>query len=141
MMLVSQAHGLPVITADEAEELGRVSGLTIDPHTRSVVCVRLSGAPKHATGIAWDLIEGMGRSAVVVRSPASTGSGRDDFPTHHEILGKRVLTEHGTAHGTVKDVAFDTTTGHLQTLYTALGEISGNHLLGIGEYAVVVRGA
>ncbi|MFF5406908.1 PRC-barrel domain-containing protein [Streptomyces misionensis] len=141
MMLVSQAHGLPVITAEEAEELGRVGGLTIDPRTRSVVCVRLSGAPKHATTIPWDLVEGVGRSAVVVRSLASAGVGRDGFPTHHEILGKRVLTEHGTAHGTVKDVAFDTTTGHLHTLYTALGEISGNHLLGIGEYAVVVRGA
>ncbi|MEU2376274.1 PRC-barrel domain-containing protein [Streptomyces misionensis] len=141
MMLVSQAHGLPVITAEEAEQLGRVSGLTIDPRTRSVVCVRLSGAPKHATTIAWDLIEGVGRSAVVVRSLASAGLGRDEFPTHHEALGKRVLTEHGTEHGTLKDIAFDTATGHIHTLYTALGEISGNHLLGIGEYAVVVRGA
>ncbi|CAK7285934.1 PRC-barrel domain-containing protein [Streptomyces sp. RM1] len=141
MMLVSQAHGLPVITAEEAEQLGRVSGLTIDPRTRSVVCVRLSGAPKHATTIAWDLIEGVGRSAVVVRSLASAGLGRDAFPTHHEVLGKRVLTEHGTEHGTLKDIAFDTATGHIHTLYTALGEISGNHLLGIGEYAVVVRGA
>ncbi|WP_435644543.1 PRC-barrel domain-containing protein [Streptomyces sp. H49] len=142
MMLVSQAHGLPVITAEEAEQLGRVSGLTIDPRTRSVVCVRLSGAPKHATTIAWDLIEGVGRSAVVVRSLASAGLGcRDEFPTHHEVLGKRVLTEHGTEHGTLKDIAFDTATGHIHTLYTALGEISGNHLLGIGEYAVVVRGA
>ncbi|MEU2353960.1 PRC-barrel domain-containing protein [Streptomyces misionensis] len=141
MMLVSQAHGLPVITAEEAEQLGRVSGLTIDPHTRSVVCVRLSGAPKHATTIAWGLIEGVGRSAVVVRSLASAGLGRDEFPAHHEVLGKRVLTEHGTEHGTLKDIAFDTATGHIHTLYTALGEISGNHLLGIGEYAVVVRGA
>ncbi|WP_440555920.1 PRC-barrel domain-containing protein [Streptomyces sp. SCPE 10] len=140
MMLVSQAHGLPVITAEEAEQLGRVSGLTVDPRTRSVVCVRLSGAPKHATTIAWDLIEGVGRSAVVVRSLASAGLGRDEFPTHHEVLGKRVLTEAGTEHGTLKDIAFDTATGHIHTLYTALGEISGNHLLGIGEYAVVVRG-
>ncbi|TWV34403.1 hypothetical protein FRZ03_28735 [Streptomyces misionensis] len=141
MMLMSQAHGLLVITAEEAEQLGRVSGLTIDPRTRSVVGVRLSGAPKHATAIAWDRIEGVGRSAVVVRSVTAAGAGRDDLPTHHEILGKRVLTENGSEHGTVKDIAFDTTTGHIHTLYTALGDISGNHLLGVGGYAVVVRGA
>ncbi|MFH8336485.1 PRC-barrel domain-containing protein [Streptomyces sp. AM6-12] len=140
MRLLSRTRGLPVITREEAEQLGRVEDLTVDPRTRSVVCVRLSGAPKHATTIAWDLVEGVGQDAVVVRSAASAGGGRHDFPTHHEILGKRLLTEHGTAHGTVKDIAFDPTTGHIQTLYTALGDISGDHLLGVGEYAVVVRG-
>ncbi|BBC98504.1 PRC-barrel domain-containing protein [Streptomyces griseofuscus] len=141
MRLLSQTRGLPVITTEEAEELGRVEDLTIDPRTRSVVCVRLSGAPKHAATIAWELIEGVGQDAVVVRSVASAGVGPHEFPAHHEILGKRVLTEHGTAHGTVKDIAFDTATGHVHTLYTALGDISGDHLLGVGEYAVVVRGA
>ncbi|MEU3032326.1 PRC-barrel domain-containing protein [Streptomyces incarnatus] len=141
MRLLSQTRGLPVITTAEAEELGRVEDLTVDPRTRSVVCVRLSGAPKHATTIAWELIEGVGQDAVVVRSLASAGVGPHEFPTHHEILGKRVLTEHGTEHGTVKDLAFDTATGHIHTLYTALGDIPGDHLLGVGEYAVVVRGA
>jgi sporulation protein YlmC with PRC-barrel domain len=50
-----------------------------------------------------------------------------------------VLTEHGTEHGTVKDIAFDPVTGRILTLYTALGEISGTRLLGLGSYAVVVR--
>ncbi|MER6027132.1 PRC-barrel domain-containing protein [Streptomyces sp. NPDC001851] len=139
MMLFTQAEDLPVITAEEAEPLGRVEGLTIDAHTRSIACLRLSGAPKHAATIAWDAIEGMGPDAVIVRSRTATDAGQSTFPPHHEALGRRVLTEDGTVHGTVKDIAFDETTGQVRTLYTALGDISGDRLLGLGSYAVVVR--
>lgn len=139
MMLFTQAQGLPVITAEEAEPLGRVEGLTIDAHTRSVACLRLTGAPKHATAIAWNAVEGMGRDAVIVHSRALTDRGHSSFPAHQEALGHHVLTENGTAHGTVKDIAFDDTTGQVRTLYTALGDISGDRLIGLGSYAVVVR--
>lgn len=138
-MLFTQAQGLPVITADEAEPLGRVESLTIDAHTRSIACLRLSQAPKHAAAIAWDAVEAVGPDAVIVRSRTATDPGQNTFPTHHEALGRRVLTEDGTSHGTVKDIAFDNTTGQLRTLYTALGDIRGDRLLGLGSYAVVVR--
>ncbi|MFH9656917.1 PRC-barrel domain-containing protein [Streptomyces sp. NPDC017248] len=139
MMLFTQTRGLPVITADAAEPLGRVESLTIDAHTASIACLRLSGAPKHAAVIAWHAVEAVGRDAVIVRSRAAADPGQGGLPTHHEALGHRVLTELGTEHGTVKDVAFDHTSGHVHTLYTALGEISGDRLLGLGSYAVVVR--
>ncbi|WP_330335974.1 PRC-barrel domain-containing protein [Streptomyces sp. NBC_00557] len=139
MMMFSQALGLPVITAEEAEQLGRVESLTIDARNRPVACLRLSKAPKHATTIAWDAIEAVGRDAVIVRSRTGVDPGQNDVPAHHEALGRRVLTEHGTAHGTVKDVAFDNATGHILTLYTALGDIPADRLLGVGSYAVVVR--
>ncbi|WP_037853517.1 hypothetical protein [Streptomyces sp. NRRL S-340] len=138
MRLFTQTQGLPVITVEEAEPLGRVESLTIDPHTRSIACLRLSGAPRHATAIAWNAVEGVGRDAVIVRSHAA-GPGEKSFPAHQEALGHRVLTEDGTEHGSVKDIAYDSTTGRVLTLYTALGEISGDCLLGLGGYAVVVR--
>ncbi|AKJ09567.1 hypothetical protein ABB07_05905 [Streptomyces incarnatus] len=139
MMLFTQAQGLPVITAEEAEPLGRVEGLTIDAHTRSVACLRLSGAPKHAAAIGWNAIEGVGPDAVIVRSRTAVDAEQSTFPAHHEALGQRVLTESGTVHGTVKDIAFDRSTGQIRTLYTALGDISGDRVLGLGSYAVVVR--
>ncbi|MFF7755290.1 hypothetical protein ACFZCP_40130 [Streptomyces sp. NPDC007971] len=139
MMLFSQAQGLPVITVEEAEPLGRVEGLTIDARTRSVACLRLSGAPKHATTIAWNAVEGMGRDAVIVHFRAATDPGHQRFLAHQDAVGHHVLTEHGTAHGTVKDIAFDDTTGQVVTLYTALGDVSGDRLLGLGSYSVVVR--
>jgi sporulation protein YlmC with PRC-barrel domain len=138
MMMFSQARGLPVITAEEAEQLGRVESLTIDARHRRVACLRLSGAPKHAATIAWNAIEAVGRDAVIVRSRTGTDPGQSDVPAHHEALGQRVLTEHGTEHGTVKDIAFDNSTGQVLTLYTALGDIPADRLLGLGSYAVVV---
>src|SRR5690349_15676705 len=111
MMMFSQALGLPVITAVDAEQLRRVESLTIDARNGRVACLRLSGAPKHATIIPWNAIEAVGRDAVIVRSRTGTDPGQSDVPAHHEALGHRVLTEHGTAHGTVKDIAFDNTTG------------------------------
>lgn len=135
MMMFSQALGIPVITAEEAEQLGRVESLTIDAHNGRIACLRLSGAPKHATTIAWNAIEAVGRDAVIVRSRTGTDPGRSDVPAHQEALGHRVLTEHGT----VKDIAFDNTTGHILRLYTALGDIPADHLLGLGSHAVVVR--
>ncbi|MGW1744336.1 PRC-barrel domain-containing protein [Streptomyces sp. NPDC002092] len=139
MMLFTQVQGLPVITAEEAEPLGRVEGLTIDARTRRIACLCLSGAPKHAETIGWSAIGGVGPDAVIVRSRIAVDPGQSVFPVHHEALGRRVLTESGTVHGTVKDIAFDKATGQIRTLYTALGDISGDRLLGLGSYAVVVR--
>ncbi|MFI9150360.1 PRC-barrel domain-containing protein [Streptomyces sp. NPDC053367] len=138
MMLFTQAMGLPVITADEAEPLGRVEALTIDARSRSIACLRLSGAPKHATAVAWNAVEAVGRDAVIVRSRTAADPGQSGFPVHREALGHRILTEHGAAHGTVKDIAFDPATGEVRTLYTAFGDIPGDRLLGLGSYAVVV---
>ncbi|MGW1168935.1 PRC-barrel domain-containing protein [Streptomyces sp. NPDC002550] len=138
MMLFTQAKGLPVITAEEAESLGRVESLTIDVRTGNIACLRLSGASGHARVIVWDAVEGMGRDAVIVRSRAAADPSRRALPDHQEALGHRVLTEHGATHGTVKDIAFDDTTGAVLTLYTALGDISGDCLIGLGSYAVVV---
>jgi sporulation protein YlmC with PRC-barrel domain len=60
-------------------------------------------------------------------------------PPHHDLLGRRVLTETGTEHGTVLDVAFDTRTGRLLAVFTTRGELPADRLLGLGDYALVVR--
>ena len=76
---------------------------------------------------------------MMLHSSAVTDRGHSSSPAHQEALGHHVLTENGTAHGTVKDIAFEDTTGQVRMLYTALGDISGDRLVGLGSYAVVVR--
>ncbi|MCS0603019.1 PRC-barrel domain-containing protein [Streptomyces sp. LP11] len=139
MMLFTQARGLPVITADEASALGKVSELTIDARTRSIACLRLSGAARECEVVGWDAVASVGRDAVIVRSRAAVEAGPREAPEHREAVGHRVLTEYGAEHGTVKDVAFDPVSGRVLTLYTALGDISGERLVGLGSYAVVVH--
>ncbi|WP_225823389.1 PRC-barrel domain-containing protein [Streptomyces naphthomycinicus] len=139
MMLFTQTRGLPVITAEEAATLGTVDALTIDARTRSVACLRLSGAPKDRAVLGWGAVEAVGHDAVIVRSRVAVGAGPDEVPEHRDAVGSRVLTEYGVEHGTVKDVGYDPGTGKILTLYTALGDIAGDDLIGLGTYAVVVR--
>jgi sporulation protein YlmC with PRC-barrel domain len=138
-MLFTQALGLPVITADDATSLGKVADLTIGAHGAAIAALQLSGASGHTEALAWSAVESVGKDAVIARSPAVKDLGQGTIPAHHHALGRRVLTEHGVEHGTVKDISFDPATGRILTLYTALGEISGTRLLGLGSYAVVVR--
>ncbi|MEU6589750.1 PRC-barrel domain-containing protein [Streptomyces sp. NPDC046881] len=138
-MLFSQAFGLPVVTADDATTVGKVADLTVDADNATVAAVRLSGATDRAEALAWTAVDTVGSDAVIVRSRVTAEQGHDRVPAHHRILGSRVLTEHGVEHGTVRDVAFDPVSGRILTLYTALGEITGTRLMGLGSYAAVVR--
>lgn len=138
-MLFSQARGLPVLTAVEAASIGRLEDLSVDADTATVSYLRLSGAPAHAEAIAWSAVEAVGPDAVIVRSRVAAERAAADVPPHHEVAGRRVLTDQGTEHGTVKDVAFDPDSGRVLTLHTALGDIPGERLIGVGPYAVVVH--
>ncbi|MET9447316.1 PRC-barrel domain-containing protein [Streptomyces cinerochromogenes] len=138
-MLFSQAFGLPVITADDATTVGKVADLTVDARNATVAAVRLSGAADRTEALAWSAVEAVGPDAVIVHSRVTAEQGQDHVPAHHRILGSQVLTEHGAEHGTVRDIAFDPASGRLLTLYTALGEIAGARLMGLGSYAAVVR--
>ncbi|MFD1271300.1 PRC-barrel domain-containing protein [Streptomyces kaempferi] len=60
-------------------------------------------------------------------------------PPHHEALGARVLTESGDERGTVRDIAFDPATGRIEEIRTTSGEFPGELLMGLGDYALVVR--
>jgi sporulation protein YlmC with PRC-barrel domain len=139
MMLFTRTRGLPVITAEEAVTLGTVDDLTIDVRTRSVACLRLAGAPRNRAVVGWSAVEAVGHDAVIVHARVADDSVPDDTPEHRGAVGSRVLTEHGVEHGTVRDVAFDPVSGKILTLYTALGDIPGERLIGLGSYAVVVR--
>ncbi|MEU0004255.1 hypothetical protein ABZ079_08115 [Streptomyces sp. NPDC006314] len=139
MMLFSQALGLQAITADDAVSVGKVADLTIDAHNAAIAAVRLSGASGPTKALAWSAVEAVGPDALIVRSRLTAEQEQVGVPAHHQALGSRVLTEHGVEHGTVKDIAFDPGSGRILTLYTALGDIDGARLLGLGSYAVVVR--
>ncbi|MEV5439280.1 PRC-barrel domain-containing protein [Streptomyces sp. NPDC052682] len=135
MMLFSQARGLPVVTLTDADELGVVRSLIVDAASGAVTHVQVRGRrPRKETVLPWDALHAVGPDAVLVRSAAPVG-----LPPQHELLGRRVLTEAGDAHGTVQDAVFDPATGRVQAVRTTLGELPADRLLGLGDYALVVR--
>ncbi|MBB4710570.1 PRC-barrel domain-containing protein [Streptomyces luteogriseus] len=138
MMLFSEARGLPVLTLTEAQEVGVVRSLTVDAVSGVVTHVRVRGRhSRKETVLAWGALHAIGPDAVLVRSAAEPA----EVPPHHELPGLRILTETGDTLGTVQDVAFEPGTGRVEAVVTAHGDLPADRLLGLGDYALVVRAA
>ncbi|MFJ6074570.1 PRC-barrel domain-containing protein [Streptomyces sp. NPDC093065] len=138
MMLFTEVRGLPVLAPEPAGSgpLGTVSSLTVDVGSGSVGHVRFRGGRfGRERALPWDAVDTIGPGAVRLRSAAAPGP----VPFHHDLLGHRVLVDTGTEHGTVLDVAFDPRTARVLALFTTRGELPAERLLGLGEYALVVR--
>ncbi|MFF5979017.1 PRC-barrel domain-containing protein [Streptomyces olindensis] len=136
MMLFSQARGLPVLTLADAEEIGVVRSLTVDAASGVVTHVRVRGRhSRKETVLAWGALHAVGPDAVLVRSAAAPA----EVPPHHELPGLRILAETGDELGTVQDVAFEPETGRLEAVVGARVEVPADRLLGLGDYALVVR--
>nr|WP_203723226.1 PRC-barrel domain-containing protein [Streptomyces coelicoflavus] len=137
-MLFTEVRGLPVLAPEPAGSgpIGTVSSLTVDAGSGSVSHVRFrDGRFGREKAVPWDAVDTVGPGAVRLRSAAVL----ETPPSHHDLLGRRVLVETGTEHGTVLDVAFDTRTARVLALFTTRGELPAGRLLGLGGYAVVVR--
>jgi sporulation protein YlmC with PRC-barrel domain len=136
MMLFSQARGLPVLTLAEAEEIGVLRSLTVDAPAGVVTHVRVRRRhSRRESVLAWGALQAVGPDAVLVRSAAAPS----EVPPHHELPGLRILTETGDGLGTVQDVVFEPETGRLEVIRTAHGDLPADRLLGLGDYALVVR--
>ncbi|MEV5782073.1 PRC-barrel domain-containing protein [Streptomyces sp. NPDC048448] len=140
MTLFSRINGLPVVTLGEATQIGVVKSLTIDAEAGLVSRLRIARARGHAeTSLPWDVLHAVGPDAVLVRSDTVLDTLPPPVPPHHEALGARVLTESGDERGTVRDIAFDPATGRIEEIRTTSGEFPGELLIGLGDYALVVR--
>ncbi|CAM5689513.1 PRC-barrel domain-containing protein [Streptomyces violaceorubidus] len=135
-MLFTEVRGLPVLPPDGAGPLGTVTSLTVDVVTRSVSHVRWRGGRfGRETALPWDAVGTVGPGALRV----SAATAPEPAPPGHDLLGRRILTDTGAGQGTVLDVAFDTRTARLLALFTTRGELPADRLLGLGDYALVVR--
>ncbi|MFJ7900107.1 PRC-barrel domain-containing protein [Streptomyces sp. NPDC096198] len=138
-MRFSEARGLPVVTLGEARELGVLHSLALDAAAGRITHLRVAGlrGRRKETAVAWRALHAMGPDAVLVVSDVPPDPGPPG--PRHEVLGLRVLSEEGEERGTVQDLVFDPATGRIDKVVTTLGEVGGDRLLGLGDYALVVR--
>ncbi len=140
-MLFSQANGRRVVGLTEAEVLGSLAALSVASAPARVTALKLKGrGPRDV--LAWRQVESFGPDAVTVRAGGEGGDDvqDDEFESRRDPMGKPVITEDGHCLGKIVDVEFDGTTGRVQRLMATDEEIAGERLLGVGGYAVVVRG-
>ncbi|MFE4856611.1 PRC-barrel domain-containing protein [Streptomyces sp. NPDC056670] len=139
-MLLSQTLGRSVINVEDAQQIGAVEELVIDPASAQIVAIRLKGAKDAGGGtVAWQDVQAVGPDAVMVHAARTARLSPVDAEVQKDLVGKRVLTERGEEIGKLTDVAFDPVTGRVEGLQTARGLIPGHSMLGVGAYALVVR--
>jgi len=145
VMLLSRVRGLPALTDEGARRLGTVRALTVDAGTGTVTHVRIRrGLLRGETAAPWRDVAAVTEDRVVIRAgtgeAARTGEPEQQQEApHRELLGCRVLTETGEERGTVLDAAFDPVTGRIETIRTSRTELRADRMLGLGDYALVVR--
>lgn len=137
-MRFSEAKGHEVVSTADAATVGKVSGFVVDAAAGKVVGLRLKKTEGDVDLLAWADVQGFGPDAVTVGSVAALRKA-GDAEKHLDVLGRRVLTEHGVELGDVQDVDFDPADGSIVAVHTKQGEVSGARLLGLGSYALVVR--
>lgn len=144
-MRFSEARKQKVVSTSSATTVGRVDGFVVDATAGRVVALLLKKTPGDGDLLRWADLTAFGRDAVTVPGAESLTSATGDLAvladSHHDVVGKLVLTDAGVAVGKVVDVDFDLTDGTVLTLITDRDEIPGTSMLAIGSYALMVRTA
>jgi sporulation protein YlmC with PRC-barrel domain len=143
-MLFSEASGQKVVSTSNASTVGHIGAFVIDPAVHKVVGLSLKKTPGSGTMLPWSDITAFGADAVTVAGDHlivdEQGSLAELNSKNHDITKKRILTSTGQQVGIVRDVDFDPADGTILGILTDDQPIDGSTLLGIGSYAVVVRG-
>lgn len=140
-MLFSDAKGHKVVSTDTAEQVGKIKGVVVDPHTRSVVALLLKKTDGGSI-LKWSDLTGFGSDAATVTSSARLVEHDEQVDAltgkAHDVLGKRVLDTRGDELGSVKDLDIEPTTGAITSIVLERRSVAGDLLVGVGSYAVVV---
>jgi sporulation protein YlmC with PRC-barrel domain len=144
MIRFSDISGNPIMDKSSATTVGRIQAPVVDPVTQRVIGFRVKKSKGPGDLLLWESVAGLGPDALTVDSPERLAEPPAEWKHRStsklDLLGRLVLTEHGHRLGTVKDVEFDPADGRVTSLMLKDAFVEGERLLGIGSYAVVVRG-
>jgi sporulation protein YlmC with PRC-barrel domain len=144
MIRFSDINGNPVMDTSTATSIGKVAAPVVDPVTQRVVAFRIRRSKGPGDVLLWESVAGLGPDAITVSSAESLADPPEDLADRSgkrlDLIGRQVLTERGHRLGVVKDLEFDPATGNVTSLMLKDRHVDGDRLLGIGSYAVVVRG-
>jgi sporulation protein YlmC with PRC-barrel domain len=144
MIRFSDISGNPIMDTSTATSVGRVQAPVVDPVTQRVVAFRVRRSKGPGDVLLWDAVAGLGPDALTVDSPERLAEPPAEWKhrasSKLDVLGRLVLTDHGHVLGKVRDIEFDPADGQITSLMLRDAFVEGERLLGIGRYAVVVRG-
>ncbi|SDN40219.1 IstB-like ATP binding protein [Streptomyces wuyuanensis] len=141
-MRFSSARGRSVVAVSTAETVGTIAACTVAPSPPRVSTLRLKTRGHSGHVVAWRDVQSFGKNAVTVRSagrlePEKEVDSDQEAHKNHDPVGKPVITETGESQGTLQDIEFDSEDGHIHTLITTDGQLPGDRLLGVGNFALI----
>ena len=144
MIRFSDINGNPVMDTSTATTVGKVQAPIVDPVTQRVIGFRVKRSKGPGDVIRWEGLAGLGPDALTVDSAERLADPPAEWKHRAagklDLIGRTVLTEHGHPLGKIRDVEFDPSDGRVTSLMLKDAFVDGERLLGIGRYAVVVRG-
>jgi sporulation protein YlmC with PRC-barrel domain len=144
MIRFSDIAGNPVMDTSTATTVGKVRAPIVDPVTQRMVGFRVKKSKGPGDVVLWEGLAGLGPDALTVDSADRVAEAPAEWKHRAtgklDLIGRIVLTENGHKLGKVRDVEFDPADGRITSLMLKDAFVDGERLLGIGSFAVVVRG-
>jgi sporulation protein YlmC with PRC-barrel domain len=122
MIRARELAGRAVVDMDAAEKIGKVDGVILDPDACRVAGFivthddpRSSGGRDHLT-IRASSVHAIGPDAITVRHgavAAGEAEGLEELPRVSDVVGRKVVSEHGRLLGIVSDVLIDGEDGRI----------------------------
>lgn len=121
MIRYSQLRGQRVLARADAQLVGSVRRLLLDPASMSVSAAQLEGVEGDATILPWNAVVAIGPDAVMVESAEVLRAPGAELEARigegiFDLEGKQVLSDRGDSLGQLQDIEFDERSGRVTQL-------------------------
>lgn len=161
-MLFSEVDNLPILAKSTARKVGQVLRYSIDAKRGQIVAIHAVHLPLARVAAAlhlpsadeklpellvdWGSVVGFGQDAVIVATEEDLHAPRTEEEERlvrgdFDLERKLALSDRGERLGTVRDIAFDPGTGHVERIVLDTDATLPATLVAISPYAVVIAGA
>jgi uncharacterized protein YrrD len=117
MIRASDLLGLPIVDLVQAEKLGKVEEIVIDPDARMICAfvVKDGRIRRRNRALPAQRVYAIGPEALTLETVAGAPDEADvdGLPTLSELAGRKVLSRHGKLLGAVSDVLIDEDSGQI----------------------------
>jgi sporulation protein YlmC with PRC-barrel domain len=121
MIRATELAGRAVIDIEQAEKIGTIERLILDPEGRRVAGFIVShgrgfASNKDRTTIPASAVHAIGPDAVTIKHAADESADLayiDALPRGTDVIGRKVVTEDGRYLGKIDDVLIDRSEGHI----------------------------
>lgn len=146
MIRLSQVRGQRVLARADAQLVGSVRRLLVDPAGMKVDAAELEGVSEEATILPWEQVVSVGPDALMVEQAGVLQPPSEDVTERiaggvYDLEGKKVLTDEGDSLGQLEDVEFDEHSGRITGLRVPGHSLAVNRLVALGRDALIVPAA